>query len=115
MELSKKPYILRAMYDWVLDQGDTPYVTVDYVKESAKVPKECINNGIIILNVSPYSTKDLKITNDWVSFKAKFKGIEREVIFRSVDVKTIYGKETGIGFMFPALAEKYKPNLRLVR
>jgi len=118
-ELSTKPYLLRAIYEWCTDAGFTPYVAVA-VDESVRVPVEFVKNGEIVLNVSALATNRLKIGNDAVEFQARFGGVPRDVYVPISRVIAIYARENGQGMAFdvprpqaPIGAERPTlPNLR---
>ncbi len=98
-ELSTKPYLLRAIYEWCIDAGLTPYVAVA-VDESVRVPVEFVKNGEIVLNVSALATNRLKIGNDTVEFQARFGGVPRDVSVPIKRVVAIYARENGQGMAF---------------
>ncbi len=77
-ELSTKPYLIRAIYEWCSDSGLTPYLNVK-VDETTKVPVEYVKNGEIVLNISQSATRNLTIGNDMIQFSARFNGVSREV------------------------------------
>lgn len=98
-EVSTKPYLIRAIYDWCTDVGFTPYVAVA-VDESVRVPDEFVKNGEIVLNVSSLATNRLKIGNDAIEFQARFGGVPREVYVPMGRVIAIYARENGQGMAF---------------
>ena len=98
-ETSTKPYLLRALYEWCTDNGYTPYVVVA-VDGSTRVPMEFVKNGEIVLNISFEATGNLKMDNDWISFKARFGGIAREIEIPVENVSAIYARENGQGMAF---------------
>jgi stringent starvation protein B len=98
-EVSTKPYLIRAIYDWCTDSGFTPYLAVA-VDESVRVPVEFVKNGEIVLNVSPLATNRLKIGNDAVEFQARFGGVPREVYVPVARVIAVYARENGQGMAF---------------
>jgi stringent starvation protein B len=77
-EISTKPYLLRAIYEWCTDSGFTPYLAVK-VDGSTTVPMEYVRKGEIILNISFGATSALKMDNDAVHFRARFNGVSREI------------------------------------
>jgi stringent starvation protein B len=99
MELSTKPYLLRAIHDWCTDAGFTPYVAVA-VDESVRVPVEFVKNGEIVLNISPLATNRLKLGNEAIEFQARFGGTAREVYVPIGRVVAIYARENGQGMAF---------------
>ncbi|WP_085318067.1 ClpXP protease specificity-enhancing factor [Derxia lacustris] len=98
-ELSTKPYLIRALYDWCGDAGYTPYIAVS-VDERTVVPREFVKNGEIVLNVSPLATHKLAIGNDLLSFQARFGGVARDLSIPIDNIISIYARETGHGMAF---------------
>ena len=104
-DISTKPYLLRALYEWCTDSGFTPYIVV-IVDSSTKVPMEFVKNGEIVLNISFSATAQLKIDNNFVHFRARFGGVSREIEVPIENVSAIYACENGQGMTFDAnLAE----------
>lgn len=97
---STTPYLIRALYEWCVDNGLTPYLAVK-VNERTKVPLEYVRDGEIILNVSADATRDLTIGNDIVQFSARFNGVSRELTVPIDAVSGVFAKETGQGLAFP--------------
>ncbi|MET0218342.1 MAG: ClpXP protease specificity-enhancing factor [Burkholderiales bacterium] len=98
-ELSTKPYLIRAIYEWCSDSGLTPYVVVK-VDAYTKVPMEYVKNGEIVLNLSPDATHKLTMGNDVIQFSARFSGASREVSIPIGAVGGIFAKENGQGLFF---------------
>ena len=98
-ELSTKPYLIRAIYDWCSDSGLTPYVVVK-VDPFTKVPMEFVRNGEIVLNLSADATHKLTLGNDLIQFSARFSGASREVSIPVEAVGGIFAKENGRGLFF---------------
>ena len=73
----KRPYLLRAYYDWLVDNDFTPYLVVDANYYGTNVPVEYVKDGQIVLNLSAGATGNLKLTNDFIQFNARFKGVAR--------------------------------------
>ena len=101
---STKPYLIRAIYEWCVDQGLTPYVAV-LVDGQTKVPTEFIKDGQIVLNVSYTATRHLKIGNDFINFSARFNGSSRELEVPIPAVIGVFAKENGQGLFFQATEE----------
>lgn len=97
---STRPYLIRAMFEWSLDQGLTPYLVV-MVDRSVLVPQEFVKNGEIVLNISPEATGNLSLGNDWIEFKARFGGVAKDILVPVERVIAIYAKENGQGMAFP--------------
>ncbi|MBC7415835.1 MAG: ClpXP protease specificity-enhancing factor [Herminiimonas sp.] len=98
-ETSTKPYLLRAIYEWCTDNGYTPYLAA-MADGSARVPKEFVKNGEIVLNISFGATSGLKMDNDVIHFNARFGGISREISVPIENVVAIYARENGQGMAF---------------
>ena len=103
---SKQPYLVRAMHEWISDNAHTPYIVVDALADSVHIPVEHIKNGKIVLNVSDSAAYNLKITNDAISFQARFSGTSFNVWFPMTSVLGIYARETGQGMIFEQNIEK---------
>jgi stringent starvation protein B len=102
---STRPYLIRALYEWCMDSGFTPYLAVQ-ADEAVQVPREFVKNGEIVLNISPDATSGLHISNEWVEFKARFNGVARDIWVPIDHVLAIYARENGQGMAFPAPATK---------
>jgi len=98
-EISTKPYMLRAIYEWCTDSGYTPYLAVK-VDRAATVPMEYVKNGEIVLNISFGATSGLKMDNDSIRFHARFGGVSREIFVPVNNVIAIYASENGQGMAF---------------
>lgn len=105
---STRPYLIRALYEWCSENGFSPYVAV-HVDASVQVPMEFVRNGEIVLNVSMEATKDLHLGNEYISFKARFGGVSREIAVPITHVIAIYARENGQGMAFPAPAPAQPP------
>jgi len=129
---SKRPYLIRAMHEWMGDNGNTPHIVVDTSFDGVAVPVEHIKDGKIILNISESAAHNLKLTNDAVSFRARFGGVPFDVWAPIRSVLGIYARETGQGMIFshdtdqpapPALQEEIeeieetrsRPHLTIVK
>ena len=97
----KRPYLLRAMHQWITDSGHTPHVIVDAGRAGSDVPRAYVQEGKIVLNLSYSATQRLKIDNDTVEFDARFAGVIHHVRFPVAAVMGVYARETGEGMMFP--------------
>ena len=104
---STRPYLIRALFEWCMDAGFTPYLAVQ-ADEGVQVPREFVKNGEIVLNISPDATSGLHIGNEWVEFKARFNGVARDILVPVGHVLAIYARENGQGMAFPAPAAKDK-------
>ena len=97
----KRPYLLRAMHQWITDSGYTPHVIVDAERAGEDVPHAYAQDGKLVLNLSYTATQRLKIDNDLVEFDARFAGVIHHVRFPVSAVMGVYARETGEGMMFP--------------
>lgn len=98
-EISTKPYLLRAIYEWCTDNGYTPYLAAA-VDANTRVPREFVKNGEIVLNISFTATSGLKMENDFINFNARFGGVSREISIPVENVVAIYARENGQGMAF---------------
>jgi stringent starvation protein B len=98
-EISTKPYMLRAIYEWCTDNGYTPYLAVK-VDGQTRVPMQFVKNGEIVLNISFEATSGLKMENDNIHFNARFGGVSREIFVPVANVVAIYARENGQGMAF---------------
>lgn len=96
---STRPYLLRALYEWCSDNGFTPHVAVA-VDDSVVVPREFVQDGQIVLNISMSSVNALHITNDAVMFQARFSGVVREIYVPVGRVIALFARENGQGMTF---------------
>lgn len=98
-EISTKPYLIRAIYEWCVDGGFTPYIAV-LVDARTRVPMEHVKDGQIVLNIGYDATRNLKIDNDMINFSARFNGTSRELAVPVSAVMGIFAKENGQGMFF---------------
>lgn len=98
---SSRPYMIRALYEWIVDNRSTPYLLVDAHGEGVSVPLDFVNkDGQIILNISPNAVKNLEVTNEHVCFNAKFGGIPTDIYVPCGYILGIYARENGQGMIF---------------
>lgn len=109
---STRPYLIRALYEWCTDNGFTPYVAVK-VDATVQVPREYVQSGEIVLNISYDATSSLKLGNEFIEFKARFGGQPREIMVPVDRVMAVYARENGQGMAFPVQADA-PPNLEPV-
>ena len=102
---STRPYLIRALYEWCSENGFTPYVAVK-VDNSVQVPREYVQGGEIVLNVSMDATSSLKLGNEFIEFKARFGGKPRDIMVPIHRVMAIYARENGQGMAFPVSDEE---------
>lgn len=105
---SKRPYLLRALFDWIVDSGLTPYILVAAESPDVRVPEQHVRDGKIVLNISPNAVRDLTLADELVSFDGRFSGTPFWVEVPVAQVQAIYAKETGEGMMFEPDAEDHE-------
>ncbi len=98
-EIPTKPYILRALYEWCVDNGYTPHLAVK-VDARAQVPSEYVKGGEITLNISPTAVHKLQMGNELIEFSARFGGVARQIAVPIAGVHALYARETGHGMTF---------------
>lgn len=97
---ANRPYLLRAFYDWIVDNSCTPYLVVDATVSGVKVPTQFIQNGQIVLNILPSAVGNLQLGNDVVTFNARFGGQPFALYIPVQAVLAIYARENGAGTVF---------------
>lgn len=126
-----KPYVIRAIYDWIVDNNCTPHLLVDAELEGVEVPQDYVTDGQIVLNVSPSAVVNLQLGNETVSFSGRFGGVPVDIMVPVAGVIGIYARENGQGMIFdeesdlnfdpdppetdPPLPSSSRPSLRLVK
>jgi len=124
-----RPYLLRAINEWILDNDCTPYLLVDAEVEGVDVPRQYVENGKIVLNIDPQAVRDLVLGNEEVSFSARFQGRPWHIFIPIQAVLAIYAQENGRGMMFseeeggepppsgpgPAKPGSGRPSLKVVK
>lgn len=98
---SNRPYLVRAFYEWLLDNGQTPYLLVEVADSSVEVPQQFVEDGHITLNIAPSAVHNLELGNEFISFSARFGGKPVDVLFPVASVLSIYAQESGGGMLFP--------------
>lgn len=98
---SHRPYLLRALYEWIADNGMTPHLLVDATRPMVQVPRHAVKDGRIVLNVAERAVAGLQMTNDVISFSARFGGVSHSVSVPVSAVLAIYARETGQGMALP--------------
>ncbi|GAB6067895.1 ClpXP protease specificity-enhancing factor [Methylothermus subterraneus] len=104
-----RPYLIRAVYEWIVDNAMTPYILVDAEREGVEVPRQYAQNGKIVLNLSPTAVVNLQLGNAAIAFKARFGGMPLQVQVPVNAVLAIYAKETGQGMIFDEEIEPSPP------
>lgn len=97
---SNQPYLFRAIYDWIVDNGATPYVLVDATGAHVKVPQESIQNGQIVLNIAPQAVTNYQVDESALSFSARFSGVAQQIYIPIQYILAIYAAENGQGMVF---------------
>ncbi|ALP52311.1 peptidase [Candidatus Tenderia electrophaga] len=98
--ISSRPYLIRAIHDWIVDNNLTPYLLVNAEAANVTVPEQYVQDGRIILNIGPQAVRSLELTNDWVMFNARFGGVSMQVSVPPAAVMAVYAKENGRGMVF---------------
>ena len=125
---SSRPYLIRAMYDWISDNGMTPYILVNAESPGVRLPDQYVENGKIVLNISKQAVSHLQQDNEWIQFGARFGGKPVQIDVPVTAVLAIYAKENGQGMVLdrddnspppppkkPLPAKRKKPRLELVK
>ena len=128
---SSRPYLIRALYEWIVDNEMTPYIVVDAAADGLRVPTQYVKDGQLVLNISPRAVEKLQLSNTEIAFSARFGGAALNVSVPPKAVLAIYARENGEGMMFregggddgdspppldaPAGPATRKPRLRVVR
>ena len=99
---STKPYLIRAIFDWCLDEGQTPQVMVDVAVNGVEVPMDYANDGKIVLNLHPNSVRNLEMGNEFLMFSARFSGKAQDIVVPVESVLAVYARENGQGIVFQA-------------
>ena len=94
------PYLIRGLYEWILDNDMTPYLLVDVSEVDVHFPQNLINDNKIILNISPSAVMNLLVDNATIEFSAKFSGVDKFISFPVSSVLSIYTRENGSGMIF---------------
>ncbi|MEL7045057.1 MAG: ClpXP protease specificity-enhancing factor [Pseudomonadota bacterium] len=97
---SSRPYLLRALYEWIVDNGCTPHIIVDATQEGVEVPDQYVKDGQIVLNLSPSAVIELQLGDDSVSFNGRFGGRPTDVFIPISAVLGVYARENGQGMAF---------------
>ena len=130
-EISTKPYLIRALYQWCVDSGLTPQLLVA-VDAKTRVPAGFVKDGKIVLNINAGATRNLTLDNDWIQFSARFGGVSHEISVPIERVSAIFARENGQGLHFepvetgslsaassssdePTPPPKGKPSLKVVK
>lgn len=101
MVSSNRPYLIRALYEWLVDNDLTPHLLVEVGRDDLLVPTSYVEEGRIVLNVSPSAIQHLSLGNDYITFNARFGGQPMDVVVPPAAVLGIYARENGRGMLFP--------------
>lgn len=97
---SSRPYLIRALHEWIIDNGLTPHIVVNAEREDVQVPARYIEDGKIILNVAPQAVRGLSLGNGAIEFSARFAGTSFQIDVPVGAVLAVYAKENGVGMTF---------------
>jgi stringent starvation protein B len=106
--ISTKPYMLRAIHEWCVDNSLTPHLLVE-VNSETRVPMAYVNDGEIVLNLNHTATKDMHIDNDQITFSARFGGVSQHLFVPMNAIKGLFARENGQGVFFEIEKESNKP------
>jgi len=95
-----RPYLIRALYEWIIDNGQTPYILVNAEDEAVVVPRQFVEGGKIVLNINPSAVQNLELGNQFVELDARFSGNPMHVCVPIHSVLAIYARENGKGMVF---------------
>lgn len=123
-----RPYLIRALYDWIVDNGMSPYVLVNAEDEQVVVPRQFVEGGKIVLNINPTAVQNLELGNGFVEMDARFSGTPMHISVPVMSVLAIYARENGKGMVFtdedddggepppsPDEEKSKRPSLRVVK
>lgn len=97
---SSRPYVVRALHEWILQNNCTPYVLVDAMATDTLVPQQYVKDGRIVLDISPAAVTELLLTNESIQFTGRFDGVSMDVFVPMSAVMGIYARENGQGMVF---------------
>jgi stringent starvation protein B len=106
---SHRPYMVRALYEWILDNNCTPYILVNAHETGVEVPQNFVKDGQIVLNISPVAVQGLLVANEGLEFHGRFGGIPMRVFVPIVAIMGIYAKENGQGMIFELGGDHPRP------
>lgn len=98
---SNRPYLIRAVHEWICDNGMTPYLLVDASVAGVRVPPSAVKEGRVVLNVATRAVSQLDLGNHVIRFLARFSGVSQQIEVPVAAVQAIYAQETGQGMMMP--------------
>ncbi len=106
---STRPYLIRALYEWIVDNQCTPHLLVEVKDDQTRVPRQFVDKGVIVLNVAPSAVKHLLLGNDRISFSARFGGTPHDIDVPVSAVQAIYARENGQGIFLGDASEENVP------
>lgn len=124
---SNRPYLIRALYEWIADNNLTPHILVNAELPNVEVPQDYIHEGRIVINVAPSAVRGLQLGNDAIQFSGRFAGTPHDIYIPTIAVMAIYARENGQGMVFgeepggedpppkPQTDKKQKPALKVVK
>lgn len=124
---SNRPYLMRAIHQWIVDNGLTPHIIANSEAPGMAIPVQYAQDGKIVLNIAPSAVRNLELGNEWVSFNARFGGKPWQVVIPVNAVMAVYAKENGVGMAFqddepdggppdtPDDKKPARPNLRVIK
>lgn len=127
---SSRPYFLRALHEWIIDNKLTPHLMVDAILPGVSVPQQYVKEGKIVLNIAPDAIQNLSMTNEWVNFDARFSGVVHRIRLPMMAISAIYAVENGRGMVFeqeelggddmppkniPPTQSKGRPSLKVIK
>lgn len=95
-----RPYLARAIYEWIIDNNLTPHIMVDATQDNVMVPQQFVQNGQIVLNIAPHATHQFEMTNHTITFSARFGGVSHNLYIPMPALLGIYARENGMGLFF---------------
>lgn len=107
---SSRPYLIRAIHQWIVDNGLTPQIIVDAEVEGVDVPRQFVEDQKVVLNISPTAVRDLELGNQTISFSARFAGASHQVTVPARAVLAVYARENGVGMAFQEEPEDEPPD-----
>ena len=96
----RRPYLLRALYEWIVDSGEIPNLLIDAEIDGVVVPEEHVQDGQIVLNISPQAVRNLNLGDDFVMCEGRFSGRSMELILPIISIRAIYCRDSGQGLAF---------------
>lgn len=104
-----RPYLLRALYSWIVDNNLTPHIVINANHKGVVVPREYVDDGQIILSIAPESVYGLDMKNNYIAFAARFAGVSRDIYLPIMSISAIYAEENRKGMVFAEEEEQHEP------